>query len=215
MALSGTLLKRLPMSTSMLYLLAGLRMGPSFCAAEPVSDHRPSCPRSDRRSGSAGFAVCRRFEVDSSTVGPALARRAAARNAIDGDHDYAADSHRYAVVRSSARCGDLARSHPGTNRSSARIRRAAGGPDDRDSVRFSLTGEGGLNDGAAFPFVMLGSGLIGLRDPGAGYWRWVTLDLIWPIAGGLAIGALCGYAIGKLVLTCVLGIKRPWGSTSS
>ena len=42
--------------------------------------------------------------------------------------------------------------------------------------------------------------LLGLRDPGSSYWRWVTLDLVWPIAGGLAIGALCGYAIGKLVL---------------
>ncbi len=73
-------------------------------------------------------------------------------------------------------------------------------PNDRDSVRFSLTGEGGLNDGAAFPFVMLGLALLGLRDPGAGYWRWMTLDLVWPVAGGLAIGALCGYAIGKLVL---------------
>ena len=29
---------------------------------------------------------------------------------------------------------------------------------DRDRLRFSLTGEGGLNDGTAFPFVMLGLG---------------------------------------------------------
>jgi sodium/hydrogen antiporter len=31
-------------------------------------------------------------------------------------------------------------------------------PHDRDRLRFSLSGEGGLNDGAAFPFVMLGLG---------------------------------------------------------
>ena len=73
-------------------------------------------------------------------------------------------------------------------------------PNDRDSVRFSLTGEGGLNDGTAFPFVMLGLGLLGLRDLGDGYWRWLTIDLLWAVTGGLAIGALCGYAIGKLVL---------------
>ena len=42
--------------------------------------------------------------------------------------------------------------------------------------------------------------MLGLRDSGASYWRWIALDLVWPIAGGLAIGALCGYAIGKLVL---------------
>ena len=33
--------------------------------------------------------------------------------------------------------------------------------DDRDRLRFSLTAEGGLNDGATFPFVMLGLGLLG------------------------------------------------------
>ena len=40
--------------------------------------------------------------------------------------------------------------------------------DDRDRLRFGLTGEGGLNDGTAFPFVMLGLGLLGLHDLGAG-----------------------------------------------
>src|SRR5688500_2815371 len=39
-------------------------------------------------------------------------------------------------------------------------------PFDYDSLRFSLTGEAGLNDGTAFPFVMLGLGLLGLHDIG-------------------------------------------------
>jgi len=34
-------------------------------------------------------------------------------------------------------------------------------PGDRDRLRFGLTGEGGLNDGTAFPLVMLGLGLLG------------------------------------------------------
>jgi hypothetical protein len=37
---------------------------------------------------------------------------------------------------------------------------------DRDRLRFGLTGEAGLNDGAAFPFVMLGMGLLSLHDLG-------------------------------------------------
>ena len=37
---------------------------------------------------------------------------------------------------------------------------------DRDTLRFALTGEGGLNDGTAFPFVLLGLGLLGLHDIG-------------------------------------------------
>ena len=38
---------------------------------------------------------------------------------------------------------------------------------DRDRLRFALTGEAGLNDGTAFPFVMLGLGLLGLHELGA------------------------------------------------
>ncbi len=71
---------------------------------------------------------------------------------------------------------------------------------DRDRLRFALTGEGGLNDGAAFPFVMLGLGLLGLHGLGTGGWRWVLVDLFWAVLGGLAVGALLGYLVGKLVL---------------
>ena len=39
-------------------------------------------------------------------------------------------------------------------------------PGDTDRLRFALTGEAGLNDGAAFPFVMLGLGLMGLHELG-------------------------------------------------
>ncbi len=71
---------------------------------------------------------------------------------------------------------------------------------DRDRLRFSLTGEGGLNDGAAFPFVMLGLGLLGLHDLGAGGWRWLAVDVIWATAGGLLIGGTLGALIGRLVV---------------
>ncbi len=73
-------------------------------------------------------------------------------------------------------------------------------PNDRDRLRFSLSGEAGLNDGTAFPFVMLGLGLLGLHDLGGGAWRWWTVDVIWAIAGGLGIGAMCGAVVGRLVL---------------
>lgn len=39
-------------------------------------------------------------------------------------------------------------------------------PNDRDRLRFTLTGEAAINDGAAFPFVMLGLGLLGLHEMG-------------------------------------------------
>lgn len=74
------------------------------------------------------------------------------------------------------------------------------GSSDRDRLRFSLTAEGGLNDGAAFPVVLLGLGLLGLYDFGGGGWRFLAFDVLWAIAGGLAIGGALGALIGKLVL---------------
>jgi NhaP-type Na+/H+ or K+/H+ antiporter len=71
---------------------------------------------------------------------------------------------------------------------------------DAEPVRFSLTGEAGLNDGTAFPFVMLGLALLGTHEMGAYGWRWLTVDLLWAVAAGLGVGTLCGAGIGKLVL---------------
>jgi NhaP-type Na+/H+ or K+/H+ antiporter len=73
-------------------------------------------------------------------------------------------------------------------------------PHDRDRLRFSLSGEAGLNDGTAFPFVMLGLGLLGLHDIGEWAWRWWAMDVVWAVSGGLGVGALCGTGVGQLVL---------------
>ena len=71
---------------------------------------------------------------------------------------------------------------------------------DNDSVRFSITGEAGLNDGTAFPFVMLGLGLLGLHELGDWGWRWFAVDVVWAIIGGLGIGAAGGLLVGRLVV---------------
>ena len=73
-------------------------------------------------------------------------------------------------------------------------------PADRDQLRFALTGEGGLNDGTAFPVVMLGLGLVGAHEMGAYGWRWLAVDVVWATAVGLAIGGAMGTALGRLVL---------------
>jgi NhaP-type Na+/H+ or K+/H+ antiporter len=78
-------------------------------------------------------------------------------------------------------------------------------PGDRDRLRFALTGEGGLNDGTAFPFVLLGLGLLGLRDIGEHGLRWLAVDLAWGTAGGLGIGFL----VGTLLARCVRRL-RTW-----
>ncbi|HSK80271.1 MAG TPA: sodium:proton antiporter [Thermoanaerobaculia bacterium] len=73
-------------------------------------------------------------------------------------------------------------------------------PRDRNRLRFSLTGEAGLNDGTAFPFVMLGLGLLGEHEIGAWGWRWLAVDVLWAIAAGLGIGFVLGTLVGRLVL---------------
>lgn len=72
-------------------------------------------------------------------------------------------------------------------------------PHDRDQLRFALTAEGGINDGAAFPVVMLALGLMGLHDIGELGWRWFSIDLVWAVVSGLALGWLCGLAVGRSV----------------
>jgi sodium/hydrogen antiporter len=83
---------------------------------------------------------------------------------------------------------------------------------DRDTVRYALSGEAGLNDGLAFPFVMLGLGLLGLHpdedaglfklwaNDGFGVWGWLGWDLLWAVSVGLAVGALTGNMVGRLAL---------------
>ena len=69
---------------------------------------------------------------------------------------------------------------------------------DRNELRFGLTSEGGLNDALAFPFVYFG--LHWLEAGGWGDWfkGWVAVDLLWAIGAGLGTGVLVARAINLL-----------------
>jgi sodium/hydrogen antiporter len=69
-----------------------------------------------------------------------------------------------------------------------------------DRLGFSLAGEGGLNDGAAFPFVVLGLVLLNSGERGANWIHWAGVDLLWATGGGIAIGAALGASTGRLVV---------------
>jgi NhaP-type Na+/H+ or K+/H+ antiporter len=84
---------------------------------------------------------------------------------------------------------------------------------DRDRLRFSLTAEGGINDGAAFPLVILALGVLGLHNFGGGGWRWLAVDVLWAIGEGCDRGVRA--LIAKWFSICVHGIRRRSVSTSS
>jgi NhaP-type Na+/H+ or K+/H+ antiporter len=71
-------------------------------------------------------------------------------------------------------------------------------PGDKDHLRFNLTCEAGMNDGSAFPFVMLGLGLLGLHDLGESGWRWITIDVLWATSAAVVIGVLGGILLGHI-----------------
>src|SRR4030067_1395 len=71
-------------------------------------------------------------------------------------------------------------------------------PGDRDPLRFTLTCEAGMNDGSAFPFVMLGMGLLGLHELGEFGLRWALGDVLWATGAGVVFGVAAGGGVVHL-----------------
>lgn len=68
-----------------------------------------------------------------------------------------------------------------------------------DEVRFALTSEAGLNDGAAFPFVYLAIAIALSQATGEPFLAdWLLVDVVWKLAAGIGIGWLGGKMMGYL-----------------
>ncbi len=70
------------------------------------------------------------------------------------------------------------------------------GDEKEREPNFSITGEAGLNDGLAFPFLLLG---IAIAE-GEGLVDWALADVLYGIVAGIAIGALLGFGIAWLTV---------------
>jgi NhaP-type Na+/H+ or K+/H+ antiporter len=201
MVLSGSLLKRLPLSTAMFYLLAGVILGPAGFALltpnpllhglllERISEVamlislfaaglKLGLPLTDRL-----WRMPLRLVFISMTLTVALI-------ALIGVYGLGLSLGAAILLG-----GILAPTDP-VLAADVQVASAT----DRDWLRFSLTGEGGFNDGAALPFVLLGLGLLGLHDLGPWGWHWLAVEVFWAIAIGLLLGALLGTLVGKLVV---------------
>lgn len=74
-----------------------------------------------------------------------------------------------------------------------------GPPGEREEPepRFALTSEAGLNDGLAFPFVLLG---LFVAEGGSGWFgEWLVADVLYAIAVGVLVGALAGWGLSAAV----------------
>ncbi|MGB9149396.1 MAG: cation:proton antiporter, partial [Burkholderiales bacterium] len=201
MALSGTSLMRLPITTAMLYLAAGFALGPAGWAMLTP----------DPWAYSATLEILAKIAVLISlfAVGLKLGRPLSDK----GWHlpvrlAFISMAITVLLIAAAAMWG------LGLSFGAAVLLGAIIAPtdpvlasdvqvtetSDRDRLRFALTAEGGLNDGVAFPFVMLGLGLLGLHDLGTAGWRWLALDVAWAIVGGLLLGWALGMLIGRLVV---------------
>ncbi|MDM0110252.1 cation:proton antiporter [Variovorax sp. J22R24] len=200
MALSGTLLKTLPVSAAALYLVIGFAVGPGGLALLRL-DLTPDDTLIEHVSEVAVllslFAVGLRLQIRTqlsswtlpvllATVGMILtvAFMTAAGLALH-----------WSLPGALLLAAILAPTDP-VLASDVQVRHE----NDGDELRFALTAEGGLNDGAAFALVLLALGLLGAHTLGVGGWRWLAMDVVWAVAGGLALGWTCGAAFTRLTL---------------
>ena len=71
---------------------------------------------------------------------------------------------------------------------------------DRDRLRYGLSGEAGLNDGMAFPFVTFA--LLWMEHRGLDAWvvEWGLSRVLWAVPAGLAAGYILGHLGGRLTI---------------
>jgi sodium/hydrogen antiporter len=201
MALSMSVLKRLPLTNSLLYLAVGILLGPFFLGSiqlDPVEQASLLEKITEVAVIISLFTTGLKLRLPLSETGWRLPLRLALVSMIITVGLVALIGVMFldlplggAVVLGAVLAptdpvlaSDVQTEHPW----------------DVDSLRFSLTGEAGLNDGTAFPFVMLGLGLLGLHEIGEFGWRWLAIDVLWATVAGLAIGGILGNLVGRLVL---------------
>lgn len=72
---------------------------------------------------------------------------------------------------------------------------------DFDRVRYGLSGEAGLNDGMAFPFVIFALSFIAAGESTDGWLAdWALQRLLWAVPAGLLIGFYLGQGVGRLAI---------------
>lgn len=201
MALSSSLLKRLPLTTSLLYLLVGFGLG-SFGLGLIKLDPLTQSPLLERLTEVAVavslFTTGLKLHIPLSEGRWKLPVRLAFGSMIItvGLIAFVGVYWLGLSIGAAILLGAILAPTDPVLASDVQVADAL----DRDRLRFGLSGEAGLNDGSAFPFMMLGLGLLGLHEIGVAGWQWLAVDVGWSVVGGLGVGGLLGTLIGRLVI---------------
>ena len=201
MALSSAYLRRLPVSTAFLYMILGVAFGPLGLGLLRV-DIREAAPWLERLTE---IAV-----IVSLFVG-GLKLRLHWRNPAWTSAYLLAGPVMLASILGVAL---LARFFLGLDTAGALLLGALLAPTDpvlagtvsvndaadHDRMRYGLSGEAGLNDGMAFPFVLFA--LLWAEHGGGGDWigGWALHRLLWAVPAALVPGYALGKGIGRLAV---------------
>lgn len=71
---------------------------------------------------------------------------------------------------------------------------------DRDRLRYGLSGEAGLNDGMAFPFVAFALTWLSKGEIGSWYGTWVLERVLCAVPAALLLGHLLGHGVGRAAI---------------
>ncbi len=69
---------------------------------------------------------------------------------------------------------------------------------DKDWLRFNLTAEAAMNDGAAFPFVVLTLSLLATPTVSFSWSLWFFRDVLWAVLGSVVVGVIFGLVSAKV-----------------
>jgi sodium/hydrogen antiporter len=201
MAVAHPLVQRLPITTTIVYLLIGIALGPWWRGAIRVDPilHAPWLHHAAEVSViislfTVGMKL--RLPVRDARLRPALCLAFVSMVITVGLVTAAGMWLLHLPVGAAVLLGGILAPTDPVLASDVQTK----DPQDQDKLRLTLTAEGGLNDGTAFPFVMLGLGLLGLHDLGEHGWHWWLVDGAWAVLGGLGIGGAIGYGVARFVL---------------
>jgi sodium/hydrogen antiporter len=201
LALSSAYLRRLPVSTALLYLAVGLAIGPLGLGLLTI-DLEQAAPWMEHLTEVAVilslFVGGLRLRLPLRHPAWRAPMRLAGPVMLASITGVALFAH-YAIGLDPPLALLLGAALAPTDpvlASAVAVNRAA----DHDRMRYGLSGEAGLNDGAAFPFVVFA--LLWAEHGEIGAWAggWALWRLLWAIPAGLIFGFVLARGVGRLAI---------------